>query len=143
MDIYRQRAQEIIQGDRLYHLFGMQLLQASEDFASLRVEVKKDFLNAHNIAHGGLIFCLLDVAFALAVNSKSDAVGVQWSFNIMRATPFADTIKADCKVIHRGSSLIVAEYTVISETTNKLIARGTATAMPLDRQRQYQRSDMK
>ncbi|MCL4492647.1 MAG: PaaI family thioesterase [Nitrospirae bacterium] len=125
------RIKEIVKGDRLFHLFGLELVEAAEGHAIIRAEVKEEFLNAHRIAHGGLVFALLDVAFALAVNSIIDAVGVQWSFNIFRSTSAGDHVKAEAKIVHKGKSLLVVEFKAESEKTGKLIAQGMATALPL------------
>ena len=125
------RIKKIIEGDRLFHLFGMELVEASEGHVVVRAEVKEEFLNAHGIAHGGLIFGLLDVAFALAVNSIVDAVGVQWSFNVFRSTSKGDFVRAEARTVHKGKSLLVVEFTAESESSGKLIAQGMATALPL------------
>lgn len=125
------RIEEIIKGDRLFHLFNMELVEAAEGHALVRAEVKEEFLNAHQIAHGGLIFALLDVAFALAVNSVIDSVGVQWSFSIFRSTKAGDYVRAEAKIVHKGKSLLVVEFKAESEKTKKLIAQGMATALPL------------
>ncbi|GAB4438024.1 MAG: hypothetical protein OHK0040_09450 [bacterium] len=126
-----QRIEEIIKGDRLFHLYEMELVEADEGYAKLKATVKKEFLNAHNIAHGALIFALLDVAFAISVNSITDSVGVQFSFNIFRSTELGDTIIAESKVIHKGKSSMVVEVRAESEKTKKLLAQGMATALPL------------
>ncbi len=127
------RIKGIIKGDRLFALFDMELVEAKEGHAVVRAEVKEQFLNAHRIAHGGLVFGLLDVAFALAVNSVVDAVGVQWSFNIFRSTTLGDFLRAEAHVVHKGKSLLVVEFRAESEKTGKLIAQGMATALPLPR----------
>ncbi len=127
------RVKKIIEGDRLFHLFGMELVEASEGHAVVRAQVKEEFLNAHGIAHGGLIFGLLDVAFALAVNSVVDAVGVQWSFNVFRSTTKGDFVRAEARTVHKGKSLLVVEFRAESETSGKPIAQGMATALPLPR----------
>lgn len=128
-----KRIEEIIKGDRLFHLFNMELVEALEGRAVVRAEVKKEFLNAHQMAHGGMIFALLDVAFALAVNSEVDAVGIQWSFNVFRSSLYADYLRAEAEIVHRGKSLLVVEFKAFSETTSKIIAQGMATALPLSR----------
>ncbi|MEW5744547.1 MAG: PaaI family thioesterase [Nitrospirota bacterium] len=127
------RIKEIIKGDRLFHLFDMELVEAKEGHAVVRAEVKEQFLNAHRIAHGGLVFGLLDVAFALAVNSVVDAVGVQWSFNIFRSTTLGDHVRAEARTVHKGKSSLVVEFKAESEKSGKLIAQGMATALPLPR----------
>lgn len=109
----------------------MKLLDAGEGFAVLSAEIKEDFLNAHQIAHGAMIFAVLDVAFAIAVNSITDAVGIQWSFNMFRSAALSDTIIAEAKTIHRGKNLLVVEFNAKSLKNQKLLAQGMATAMPL------------
>lgn len=126
----REKINRIIQGDRLFHLYKMELVSAGEGYAMVKVRVEEDFLNAHKIAHGAMIFALLDVAFAISVNSIEDAVGVQFSFNIFRSTSLGDTIVAESKVIHRGKRSLVVEVKAESENTGKLLAKGTATALP-------------
>lgn len=126
----KERINRIIQGDRLFHLYKMELVEASEGYAKVKAKVLEDFLNAHKIAHGAMIFALLDVAFAISVNSIEDAVGVQFSFNIFRSTNLGDTIIAESKVIHRGKRSLVVEVKAESEKSGKLLAKGTATALP-------------
>ena len=130
------RITEIIKGDSLFHLFHMELVEAVEGRAVVRAEVKKEFLNAHHIAHGGLIFALTDVAFALAVNSVTDSVGVQWSFNVFRSSSLGEVIRAEAKLVHKGRSLLVVDFKAESETTGKLLAKGMATAMPLPKKKE-------
>lgn len=127
------RVKEIIRDDMLFRLFNMELMEASEGYARLKAEVKKDFLNAHQIAHGAMIFAIIDVAFAISVNSITDAVGVQWSFNILRSTSLGDNVIAESKVIHKGKSTMVVEFKAESEKTKKLLAKGMATALPFPR----------
>ncbi len=128
-----KRIEEIVKGDRLFHLYNMTLVEAEEGYAKLKAVVREEFLNAHRIAHGALIFALLDVAFAISVNSITDSVGVQVSFNIFRSTEVGDTVIAESKVIHRGRSSLVVEVKAESENTKKLLAQGMATALPLPR----------
>lgn len=118
----------------------MKLLNAGEGFAHLSAEVKEEFLNAHQIAHGAMIFALLDVAFAISVNSINDAVGVQWSFNMFRSASLGDTVSAEARVIHKGRNLLVVEFKAKSEKTKKLLAQGMATAMPLPLERKKEAS---
>lgn len=129
-----ERVQFILDNDRVIKLFGMELEEASEGYVKISVSVKDNFLNAHNIAHGALIFALADVAFAIAVNSVTDAVGVQWSFNSFRAAMPGEKITAECELTHRGKSLMVVDYRVTNDG-GKIIAKGQATALPVSRDR--------
>lgn len=128
------RVNFIMDNDMMVKLFGMELEEAREGYVKISLTVKEEFLNAHNIAHGALIFALADVAFAIAVNSVVDAVGVQWSFNTFRAAMPGETITAECTLIHRGRSLMVVDYSVTNEE-GKTLAKGQATALPVSRDR--------
>ncbi|MCX8030648.1 MAG: PaaI family thioesterase [Thermodesulfovibrionales bacterium] len=130
-EVVLDRIRRIVENDKIFSLFSMELINAHEGYALLSAEVKEDFLNAHKIAHGAMIFAILDVAFAIAVNSITDAVGIQWSFNMFRSASLGDKIIAEAKTIHRGKNLLVVDFTAKSLKTQRLLAQGMATAMPL------------
>lgn len=48
---------------------GIELVEASEGAATLRMAVTAAMVNGHGIAHGGYVFLLADSAFACACNS--------------------------------------------------------------------------
>lgn len=129
--MHKKRIEEIIKGDKLFSLYNMEIVNTDLGYAMLQAEVKEEHLNAHNIAHGAMIFALMDVAFAISVNSYEDAVGVQFSFNIFKSTGLGDIITAESKVIHKGRSSMVVEVKAESKNTGKLLAKGMATALPL------------
>ncbi len=110
--------------------FGMDIEEAAEGLARVSATVREEFLNTHNVAHGALIFAVIDVAFAICVNAAIDAMGVQWSFNIVRAARPGDRVTAECRTIHKGSRLIVVEYEVRTQD-GLLLAKGQATALPV------------
>lgn len=125
------RIEFIIRNDTMIEHFGMRVEEAHEGYARVSATVMEEFLNQHGVAHGALIFAVADVAFAIAVNAAIDAMGVQWSFNILRAAKQGELITAECTTIHKGSRLLVVEYTVHSDS-GKLIAKGQATALPVE-----------
>ncbi len=127
------RVQEIYRGDRLMQDFGMKLIEARAGYAKLSVVVEERFLNAHNIGHGVLTFAIADAAFALSVNAESDATGVNWGFNIIRAAKPGETLIGESRVIHKGRQQVVCELTVTT-AEGKLLARGISTALPVTRE---------
>jgi len=126
------RIEEIWNGDRLIQDFGMKLLEAREGYARVSVKVEERFLNAHDIGHGVLLFAAADAAFALSVNAAVDAVGVQWSLNVIRAAKPGEVITGESRVFHRGRQSMVCELTVTGED-GRLLLRGQSTAMPVSR----------
>ena len=126
-----------LERDRLFELFGMDLEESREGYARVAATVTDVCLNSHDIAHGGFIFSLADVAFALAVNSVLPSVGVQWSLNLFRAALPGERVVAECGLIHRGRSMLVVDYTV-RNGEGRLLAQGQATALPAPKERYAQ-----
>jgi acyl-CoA thioesterase len=48
---------------------GMELLEAGDGAATVRMPISSAMVNGHAIAHGGYVFLLADTAFACACNS--------------------------------------------------------------------------
>lgn len=126
-----QRIRQMIETDRFVKLFGIEVEEASEDFTRVSAVVEDQFLNGHAVAHGGFIFALADVAFAITVNAKSDAVAVQWSLSQFRAGAAGDRVTAACRLLHGGRRLRVVEL-LVTNSEGKTIAKGQATAIPVD-----------
>ena len=51
--------------------WGIEIEEAREGYARIRMRVRADMLNGHRTAHGGIIFALADTAFAYACNSRN------------------------------------------------------------------------
>jgi acyl-CoA thioesterase len=111
-------------------LFGMEVEETSDGFARVSAEVKKGFLQLHDLAHGAFIFALLDVAFALTVNANVDAVAVQWSISQFRPAKLGDKVVAECRLLHGGRRLMVVEL-IATTVEGKVLAKGQATAIPV------------
>ena len=62
-------AQAMFALDNASRGLGIELLEAADGAASLRMTVTCAMVNGHGIAHGGFIFLLADTAFACACNS--------------------------------------------------------------------------
>jgi acyl-CoA thioesterase len=65
-------------------------------YARLRMTVRTDFLNGHQICHGGLIFTLADSAFAFACNSYNiSTVAAGCSIEFLRPVQGGDVLTAE------------------------------------------------
>jgi len=51
--------------------WGVEIEEAREGYARVRMKVRADMLNGHGTAHGGMIFALADTAFAYACNGRN------------------------------------------------------------------------
>lgn len=124
------RTKHAIANDSLIRLFGIEVEETSGDYCRVSAVVKEDFLQLHELAHGAFMFALLDVAFALTVNAKADAVAVQWSISQFRSARLGDRVTAECRLLHGGRRLMVVDLLAIG-AEGKTLAKGQATAIPV------------
>lgn len=69
--------------DRASQALGMELDDVGPGTATMRMAVREDMVNGHDIGHGGLTFTLADSAFAFACNSygrRTVAAGAEIRF---------------------------------------------------------------
>jgi len=125
-----ERLQHAIDSDSMIRLFGMEVEEASETFSRVSAVVKEDFLQLHDLAHGGFMFALMDVAFALTVNARIDAVAVQWSISQFRSAKLGEKVTAECRLLHAGRRLMVVDLLTLGPE-GKVLAKGQATAIPV------------
>jgi len=64
-----QAVREMWATDLASRSIGMELLDAGEGHAVVRMPVTDTMMNGHDVAHGGYLFLLADSAFACACNS--------------------------------------------------------------------------
>src|SRR3954453_19450289 len=60
----------MLAADRASAALGIEVLAHGPGWARVRMIVRPDMVNGHDLAHGGLIFALADTAFACACNSR-------------------------------------------------------------------------
>lgn len=78
---YYDQICEKLKNDPFAQFLGIKLIEVGEGSAVAEVVVKGNLLNAHGTTHGGVIFSLADVVFAVASNSYGKT-SVALSMNI-------------------------------------------------------------
>jgi acyl-CoA thioesterase len=89
--------------DRASQALGMSIDAVGPGTATLRMTVRADMVNGHDIGHGGLTFTLADSAFAFACNSynrRTVAAGAEIRFR--RPTRAGDILVASAVERDRG-----------------------------------------
>jgi acyl-CoA thioesterase len=79
----RGPAAAMFAADPASRALGMELVQAGQGTATVRMRVAPQMLNGHSLCHGGYVFMLADTAFACACNSEGPvtlAAGADISF---------------------------------------------------------------
>lgn len=94
-EVARRSAAAMWADDRASQALGMTLESVGPGTATLRMTVRDDMVNGHDIGHGGLTFTLADSAFAFACNSynrRTVAAGAEIRFR--RPTRAGDVLVA-------------------------------------------------
>jgi acyl-CoA thioesterase len=122
----------IQENDALISLFGMEIVDFGTGKASVQMTVTPKCLNAAEVGHGGTIFSLADVAFALASNSHGKlALAIDMSISYLRAVPSGERIIATCNEKHRGKR--TGSYLIeIVDSKGQLVSLLKATAFRTD-----------
>src|SRR4051812_22000889 len=78
--------------------WGVEIEEARDGYARIRMRVRADMLNGHGTAHGGMIFALADSAFAYACNGRNlRTVAAQASIIFLDAAREGDVLIAEAK----------------------------------------------
>jgi acyl-CoA thioesterase len=78
--------------------WGIEIEEAREGYARVRMRLRPDMLNGHGIAHGGMIFALADTAFAYACNSRNvRTVAAQASIVFLDAGRMGEILVAEAE----------------------------------------------
>jgi len=133
-DEYRARAAQF-DASPLAQLLGMRVVELSDGFAVVEMELRSTFLNWGNIIHGGVIMALADHAFGCSLNAGRQAyVAVQFSTNFVAAPAVGERLRAEAKVLHAGRRVGLTEIRVTS-SSGRLIATATGTGVAVGPQR--------
>lgn len=79
-------------------VWGVEIEEAREGYARIRMRLKAEMLNGHGMAHGGMIFALADTAFAYACNSRNvKTVAAQASIVFLAAAREGEILVAEAQ----------------------------------------------
>jgi acyl-CoA thioesterase len=77
---------------------GLELLEAGDGQATVRLRVTGEMVNGHAMTHGGYVFMLADTAFACACNSHGPAtVAAGADIEFLRPTAAGDVLTASAR----------------------------------------------
>jgi len=117
--------------DRFAAHNGIELIDAGPGWAKARMTVADKHLNAADVVHGGALFTLADLAFAVASNSHGQlALGINASISYLKAAR-TGTLTAEAKEVSRNSKL--ATYTMeVRDAAGDLVALAQGTVFRKD-----------
>lgn len=118
--------------DEASRAMGMELVEAAEGHAVVRMTVRDDMVNGHGTAHGGLVAALADSAFAVACNSHG-VVTVAAGFDVtfLRAARSGDLLTATADERARQGRSGICDVTVRTADGDVVAEfRGRSRALP-------------
>lgn len=107
--------------DTFSRWLGIDVMEIREGFAKIKMQVRKEMLNGHNVVHGGISFSLADSAFAFASNSHGKkAVSIETSISHIKPVLEGDELIATAEKENISKSL--GQYIVRVHRQNELVA---------------------
>ena len=116
-------ARQMWADDEASRRLGMEALVIQQDHAVVRMPIRGDMVNGHDICHGGFVFTLADSTFALACNSRG-SVTVASGADITFTAPsrLGDVLVAEAKVRSAFGRSGITDVTVKRESDGQIVA---------------------
>jgi acyl-CoA thioesterase len=106
----------LMENDRFAAHSGVKVLEISEGYAKVSLEVESRHCNGVGVVQGGAIFTLADLAFAAAVNSHGNvAVAINVSISFLKGTS-SGTLFAEAREISKSARLASCSVDVTDQT---------------------------
>lgn len=117
-----RQAIEKFQQDRFAMYVGIEILEAAQGYAKVKLDIKEHHYNALGIVQGGVLFTLADFALAVAGNTGEETtVSVEANISYMKPGR-SGSIFAEARELSRSKSLIGYEVPIVNEQ-GELLAR--------------------
>jgi len=111
----RTAAHDMFDRDTASRGLGMELVEAGDGAAIVRMRVTDSMVNGHGMVHGGYVFMVADTAFACACNSRGPitvAAGADITF--LQPTRAGDVLEARARERSTSGRNGVYDVTVLS-----------------------------
>ena len=103
---------------------GIKILEYGEDWCVVEAELRDESMNPWEMAHGGLVYSLCDVATGVAAGGVNRKV-VTLSSSMYFLRPSQGTkLRAEGRIVKKGKSVLLAEA-VVYDDKNRPTARGS------------------
>ena len=107
---------ELYARDSASQALGITLEEIGPGYACMKMTVRKDMVNGHDLAHGGLIFTLADSTFAFACNSHNHVTVAQGAtIEFLAPGRLGDTLSAEGRERHSSGRTGVYDIAVTNQ----------------------------
>ena len=107
--------------DAFSQWLGIEIVDVSEGYCQLKMEVRKEMLNGFHIAHGGIAYSLADSALAFASNSHGrKSLSVETSISHMVSIKAGDMLTAMTKELSHSDKIGVYLVTITNNENQEI-----------------------
>ncbi len=124
MNLPKEELAQRFQKDRFAtEVVGIEILDISEGYAKVKLNIEPRHHNAVGIVQGGVLFTLADFACAVAGNTQDErvVVSIESSISFLKPTQFG-TLFAEARRISQSKSLMSFDVPVTNED-GEMVAR--------------------
>ncbi|MEJ8823807.1 hydroxyphenylacetyl-CoA thioesterase PaaI [Variovorax humicola] len=121
----------MLRNDRATRSLGMRVVDIAPGTATIRMQVREDMLNGHDMCHGGFIATLADSAFAFACNSYNEmTVASGFGIDFIAPAKLGDVLNARCEEVSKAGRTGVYDTEVTNQRGERLaVFRGRSYTM--------------
>lgn len=119
-----ETARKIFARDRYAALSGIEIIDARKGYCKVRMQVSDSHLNSVDVVHGGALFTLADLAFAVASNSHGQvALAINAHISYLQAVS-SGVLYAEAEEVDLPRKLGVYDV-VVTDDNDQVIATFT------------------
>ncbi len=116
---------------------GIEFIDAPPGEGRVALDLQHRHLNSWNVAHGGVLMTMLDVAMAIAGRSldpeSRGGVTVEMKTSFLQPGPAGTRLVASARAFHRSATMSFCEGEV-RDSDDRLIAKAMGTFKTIERQ---------
>ena len=116
MDLAKKVVGKMISGDAFSQWLGIEVLEITEGFCKLKMNVRDEMTNGFNIAHGGIAYSLADSCLAFAANADGiQAVSIETSISHTKKVANGDILTATSKEMNKSNKTALYYITITNQ----------------------------
>ena len=121
MSLAKKVVDKMINEDAFSQWLGIKILEISEGFCKLQLQVRDEMTNGFSIAHGGISYSLADSCLAFASNSYGiQSFSLETSISHTKKVESGDILIATSKEINKTNRTALYYITIINQNKEEI-----------------------
>ena len=121
MSLAKKVVDKMINEDAFSQWLGIKILEISEGFCKLRIQVRDEMTNGFSIAHGGISYSLADSCLAFASNSYGiQSFSLETSISHTKKVKSGDILIATSKEINKTNRTALYYITITNQNKEEI-----------------------